>query len=105
MSFRLKRRERIDRGIRRVAEAELDRVRRDLRRVRGQESVHDVRKRLKKLRALLRLVRTDLDPSIFDRENTAFRDVGRQLAVIRDADVLVTTVGTLRIDGTRGARF
>ena len=99
MSFSLKRRERIHRGIKRVAEAELDRVRRDLRRASRQENVHNVRKGLKKLRALLRLVRSDLDPSVFDRENTAFRDVGRQLATLRDADVLVATVKDLEADG------
>ena len=91
MSFHLKRREPIALGIRRVAEAELERVRRNLRRARAQESIHDVRKRTKKLRALLRLVRSELDAVVFDRENAAFRDIGRELAMLRDADVLVDT--------------
>jgi CHAD domain-containing protein len=105
MSFHLKRRERIARGIRRVADGQLEGIRRALRRARRQEYVREVRKRTKKLRALLRLVRSDLGSAVFGRENAAFRDISRHLASLRDADVLVEVVSTLDPETPRTKRF
>lgn len=53
--------------------------------------VHEARKRLKMLRALLRLVRQDLGPRVFRHENLTLRDIGRALSAVRDAHVLVET--------------
>ncbi|MCR8722679.1 CHAD domain-containing protein [Frigidibacter sp. ROC022] len=47
--------------------------------------VHEARKAIKKLRALLRLFRPAFPR--FRRENRALRDIGRGLAPLRDADV------------------
>lgn len=105
MSFHLKRRERLARGIRRIAAEQLDGVRRDLRRARLEESIHEVRKRTKRVRAVLRLVRTAIKPAIFDRENTSFRDIGHRFAALRDADVLVETVGKLQPETGRAVSF
>jgi len=46
--------------------------------------VHETRKAMKALRALLRLVRGALDSVAFDREDVAFRDVARLLASLRE---------------------
>lgn len=54
-------------------------------------AVHDARKNFKRLRALLRLVRPALGRKRFDRENAVFRDAGRALSAVRDAQVLVVT--------------
>ena len=105
MSFHLKRRERIARGIRRVAGDELEGIRLALRRVKRQECIRDVRKRTKKLRALLRLVRSDLGSTVFEREIATFRDISRQLASLRDADVLVDTVSALKPETPGTKRF
>ena len=51
--------------------------------------VYDVRKRCKRVRALLRLVRDDLGPDVYRRENRALRDAARALSPVRDAAVLV----------------
>jgi CHAD domain-containing protein len=56
------------------------------------EAVHDARKRLKKSRALLRLVRSGMPASRFRAENDALRDRGRALSAARDADALVETI-------------
>jgi CHAD domain-containing protein len=59
-----------------------------------EEAVHDARKRFKKLRALARLIR----PGLGDRYaelNSVFRDLGRELSDIRDAQVLVETYDKL----------
>ena len=59
------------------------------------ERVHSVRKRTKKLRALLRLVRSSLGDSRYDTENAALRDAARLLASAREAAVLLATLDKL----------
>lgn len=56
-----------------------------------QRSLHGARKQLKRLRGLLKLVRTG-DRAFCERENTRFRDLSRSLSAVRDADALVETV-------------
>src|SRR5262249_9161848 len=51
------------------------------------ECIHSVRKRCKKLRALLRLVRPCLG-DVYTSENAYFRDAARVLAPLRDTHVL-----------------
>ncbi|SIO50739.1 CHAD domain-containing protein [Rhodovulum sp. ES.010] len=51
--------------------------------------VHQVRKRCKKLRGLVRLVRPAFDG--YADENTAFRDASRRISAVRDADTLIET--------------
>lgn len=53
------------------------------------EVVHDLRKRCKRVRALLRLVREDLGEDVYKRENRALRDAARVLSPVRDAVVLI----------------
>ncbi|MEA2332270.1 MAG: hypothetical protein QOH58_2408 [Thermoleophilaceae bacterium] len=60
-----------------------------------EEAVHEARKDMKKLRALLRLVRGELGDRVYRRENAAFRDTAGQLAGVRDADVMLATLGQL----------
>lgn len=52
-------------------------------------TVHQVRKRCKKLRGLLRIVRPSLTGRSYARENTGFRDAARALSSVRDAHTLV----------------
>lgn len=105
MSYRFKRREPVDEGVHRIAVEEMERTLRDLRAPRRPGALHRARKRLKKLRAVLRLVRSSVDPAIFDRENAAFRDIGRKLAVVRDADLLVAVIKELQPRRSRDAAF
>jgi CHAD domain-containing protein len=60
-----------------------------------EETVHEVRKLLKRLRALLRLLRPQLGHRRFERENVALRDCGRRLSGARDAEVMVATLDEL----------
>lgn len=105
MAFRFKRRERVEDGVRRVALEQLDGVLHDLQRPKQGDGIHRARKRLKMIRAVLRLVRSDLDATVFDRENAGFRDLGRRLAVIRDADVLIDVVHDLKPASARHAAY
>lgn len=61
-----------------------------------EEAVHDARKHLKKLRAVLRLAREGL--SVYEPANRAARDAGRALSDLRDATVLVETARGLGVD-------
>ncbi|MFB6167677.1 MAG: CHAD domain-containing protein [Haloferacaceae archaeon] len=53
------------------------------------ETVHEVRKRCKEVRAALRLVRTVLPT--YSTENAHYRDAARRVSEIRDAQALVET--------------
>jgi CHAD domain-containing protein len=84
--------------VRRIA---IGRIRHALDELRGQsdstreEAVHEARKDMKKLRALLRLVRGELGERVFAAENASFRDIARELAGVRDADVMLATLTAL----------
>ncbi|MBK8293385.1 MAG: CHAD domain-containing protein [Solirubrobacterales bacterium] len=59
------------------------------------ESVHEARKDMKKVRAVLRLVRDDLGKETFRTENRRYRDAARILSDSRDSEVLVETLEAL----------
>ena len=75
----------IDAAIAEIDNAELPR----------EKVVHQVRKRCKKLRALVRLVRPDF--ADYARENVAFRDLARTLGGVRDQDVLIETCNKIGV--------
>jgi CHAD domain-containing protein len=98
--FRLEPGEPVSAGIRRIALGQIDLVAdalSDGARDGGPSDVaiHDARKALKRLRALLRLAREELGPDVRARENAAFRDAGRRLSGARDAAVLADTLDEL----------
>ncbi|HEY7087968.1 MAG TPA: hypothetical protein VH518_07755 [Tepidisphaeraceae bacterium] len=83
MSFKLKRKETVPEGIRRVVCERIDRAVQSLdgngrrKRVRD-EAVHEARKRFKQVRGALRMVQDELGEKGFDRENRTFRDAGHR---------------------------
>jgi CHAD domain-containing protein len=60
-----------------------------------KEAVHDTRKALKRLRALVRLLREELGEQQYRREHAILRDAARRLAGARDAEVMVGTLDAL----------
>ena len=58
-------------------------------------AIHDARKRVKKTRALLRLVKEELG-EVFDNENRRLRQAGRDLSEFRDAVAIIDTLDDLR---------
>jgi CHAD domain-containing protein len=58
--------------------------------------IHMARKAMKRLRAILRLVRDDLGRRTYRSENVVIRDTARTIGRLRDASVLVGTLETLR---------
>ncbi len=82
-------------GVRRVAAELLDAARVELAdpALSDQRRVHQLRKRMKMMRGLVRLVRPDFQA--YRTENAAARDAARGLSVLRDADVMIATYDTL----------
>ncbi|HMH48545.1 MAG TPA: CHAD domain-containing protein, partial [Solirubrobacteraceae bacterium] len=60
-----------------------------------EQAVHETRKALKRLRALVGMLRPQLGEPAFARESAALRDAGRRLAGARDAQVMVATLDAL----------
>jgi CHAD domain-containing protein len=58
-------------------------------------AVHETRKAIKRLRALLRLLRPRLRESVYRRENIALRQIAGRLAGARDAEVMLATLDAL----------
>ena len=58
-------------------------------------AVHETRKALKRLRALLRLLAGELGEERFAHENAVLRDVARRLSGARDAEVMLATLDAL----------
>lgn len=61
----------------------------------SEHAVHETRKAIKRLRALLRLLRADLGKATFKRENAALRDIAARLSGARDAEVMLGTLDAL----------
>jgi CHAD domain-containing protein len=83
-------------GFRRIAAEEIAKIRAELDGAAEDpaRAVHQTRRRLKRLRALLRLARPALGSS-FPKANRHLRDLGRKLALSRDAAVLTATFDDL----------
>jgi CHAD domain-containing protein len=96
-SYRLRQDEPVPDGIRRIARGQLDGGREQLAAADDDlaEAVHATRKRLKRLRALVRLSRDAIDEPTYEREKLVFRTAGRRLSAGRDAQVLLDTLDDL----------
>jgi CHAD domain-containing protein len=96
MSYRLYFNETLADGLPRVAAEQVDRGIADLG---GNgtdlaEAVHQVRKRCKKIRGLVRLFRGSLSAS-YSQENAWFRDLARSLSDARDAEAMLECLDSL----------
>lgn len=97
MAYRLKRKESVLRGVRRIvaeqaagAVLELTGTGADLR-----EGIHNARKSLKKCRGLLRLVRDAMGEKRYKKENQWFREAKNRLSPSRDAEAIIETFDKL----------
>lgn len=81
-------------AVARIMGEQLDRVAALL----AERKVHDVRKRFKEIRALLRMLRPSIG-DVFAVENAWYRDAGRDFAAARDAEAARAAVEKL-LEGT-----
>ncbi|MEE4331780.1 MAG: CHAD domain-containing protein [Wenzhouxiangella sp.] len=108
MSFRIERTESVQAAIQRIATEQIDKAiaEIDSDEVDRHETVHQVRKRCKKLRALVRLVRPVFPD--YGEVNGFYRDAARELSAFRDAQAVIETFDDLieRFDSVLdGERF
>jgi CHAD domain-containing protein len=98
-SYRLKAKEGAAGGVRRIALGRADKAMDELNAAReGEpaEAIHGARKDLKKLRAVLRLVRDELGDDLYRAENRRYRDAGRLLSESRDAEAKLEALAALQ---------
>jgi CHAD domain-containing protein len=92
--------------VRQELTEELGRTARALRSgSRSDSRVHDIRKRLKQCRAILRLLRKSLGKEAYRRENAQLRDAARPLVAVRDAAVLLQVLDGLCPRSSGGTAF
>src|SRR5438445_3587110 len=99
VAFELQMGESVEAGVRRIVDEQLQDALDELRGAdprKADAAVHAARKRFKRIRSLVRLVRTGLGQAVYHRENACFRDAGGSLAEVRDAAVLVQTLDQLK---------
>jgi len=96
MSYRLQFDEELEEGLPRIAIEQMDRAIAELE---GEaedraEAVHQLRKRCKKIRGLVRLFRGSLG-DIYSQENAWFRDLARRFSGARDAEAMLECLDKL----------
>ena len=98
MSFELKRKEKVPKGIRRIACERMEKALGVLdgngRKSVPDAAVHEARKNFKQVRGALRMVRKELGSKEFDRQNKTFRDAGRPLSARTRAAPAEASVGS-----------
>lgn len=89
MPYRIRKRESIQESVRKVALEQIDKAIGEIvdEQLDRHATVHQVRKRCKKMRGLIRLVRPQFDD--YQRENEFFRDTARGLSYVRDAQSMI----------------
>jgi CHAD domain-containing protein len=98
MSFRFKKNESLNKAVRRLCRERIAQARRNLKNCKRAEALHNARKEIKKLRAVLRLARGDIGKNIYHEETKALRRAANGLAGARDARVQAMTFENLRAD-------
>src|SRR5690349_15164182 len=98
MPYRLEREESVLAGLQRVAREELESAGAKLggrERISRDKAIHEARKSMKKVRALLRLMKDELR-GVDAGENVRLRDIARHLSHYRDSFVMVETFDDLK---------
>jgi CHAD domain-containing protein len=105
MAFRLKLREPLPDGLKRVFRDQIDsalQLCRHPAKERGV-TVHEVRKHLKKLRAAMRLAVGEVGKNQHAREDRCVREIGRLVSDLRDSQVRLQTLIQLRDEAAKGS--
>jgi CHAD domain-containing protein len=96
MAYQLKRRRPLAKELSRIVIKEFDHALEQIRQDRRRgEAVHEARKSVKKIRAVLRLLQKNLGKA-YRVENQRLRTVAHQLSALRDMDALAETMKAVR---------
>ena len=106
MGFRLKLREPLPDGLKRVFREQIESALELCRHPAKQRgvTVHEVRKHLKKLRAAMCLAIPEVGKNRHTREDRCVRKIGRLVSDLRDAQVRLQTLIQLRDDTAKGPK-
>lgn len=96
MPYRLRTGESVQDGIRRVLSKQIERSLGELAdtNLNRADTIHQVRKRCKKIRAALQLVRGALGNK-YSKENAWYRDAARRISDVRDTEAMIETCDAL----------
>jgi len=100
MAFELRPKEPVGPGVMRNVKAQLEKVLKHAATndpgTPEYETIGEIRKCFKRVRAALRMTREELGTELYREENLGFRDAARPLTQVRDAGILVETANNLR---------
>ena len=91
MAFRLKRKECVEQGLKRILLEQMNRARDEFAGASGTEihdAIHQARKCCKKIRGFYRLVRSGI-PGVYRHENRRVRDAAQALSAVRDTEAVI----------------
>jgi CHAD domain-containing protein len=94
MAFRLRAAKALDNQLAQIVSREMREATEAVDRSRDEESVHEARKHIKKVRSVLHLLREPLGRD-YETLNAPMRLAARRMSAIRDADALVATLKSL----------
>jgi CHAD domain-containing protein len=95
MAYRFKLREPLGAGLVRIGQEQIRLAADGLASPADATAIHETRKCLKRIRALLRLVRPGLEDADYRSENARFREIANLLSGARDLHVLMQTLAKL----------
>jgi CHAD domain-containing protein len=96
MGYRIEIGEGLAAAFGRIAAEEIEFATAELRRPNRSQSVHNARKALKRLRALLRSMRVALPKRLFRAENRRLAAAGREISPLRDVHAQLRALGKLK---------
>ncbi|QDV18301.1 CHAD domain protein [Gimesia panareensis] len=98
MSYLFQQDESLADGVRRIAGHQVHKAIEELQNSESDrhEAIHEVRKRFKKLRGLIRIVRPGLGNQ-YSQINVWYRDAGRRLSRVRDAESMLESLAKLKV--------
>lgn len=97
MPYRIEAQNILPAEIKRIAGEQITKAQASLEK-NDDDGIHDVRKRMKKIRALVRMVRDHVGEDVYQEANQHFRDAARRLAPLRDSYMIQRTFERLRKD-------
>jgi len=97
MSFKLENNETLSFGLKRIVLELIDNSVFHFAKGNGSfnDDIHEIRKNFKKIRTVLRLIKTSIGNQNFKNENSFYAGSGRVLSDLRDSTVLITTFDKL----------
>jgi len=97
MSYRLKKGEKVAKGMRRIVLEQAERALQQMNARNGNpdEAIHDARVCFKKIRAVLRLMRDPMAGKL-QEENAFYRDLGRTLSSVRNDVAMIESLAKLK---------